>query len=109
MQSTEFGAEDWIECLAGALRKLAKAQEPYLQEYYRQHLGGHVLLEEQGGKQPAFELDDCRDLYAMAHHSHVLWGMEILCSPEQGAGPGSEYFTVASHAGAGREPDHRPG
>ena len=72
MQSTEFGAEDWIERLARALGKLSAAQEPYLQEYYRQHPGGHVLLEERGGKQPAFALDDCRDLYAMAHHSHVL-------------------------------------
>ena len=72
MQSTEFGAEDWIERLARALGKLSAAQEPYLQEYYRQHPGGHVLFEEQGGKQPAFTLDDCRDLYAMAHHSHVF-------------------------------------
>ena len=68
----EFGAEDWIERLARALGKLSAGQEPYLQEYYRQHPGGHVLFEERGGKQPAFELDDCRDLYAMAHHSHVL-------------------------------------
>ena len=73
MQSTEFGAEDWIERMARALGKLSAGQEPYLQEYYRQHPGGHVLLEERGGKQPAFELDDCRDLYGMAHHSHVFW------------------------------------
>ena len=72
MQSTEFGAEDWIERLARALGKLSAAQEPYLQEYYRQNPGGHVLLEERGGKQPSFALDDCRDLYAMAHHSHIL-------------------------------------
>ena len=72
MQSTEFGAGDWTERLARALGKLSAGQEPYLQEYYRQHPRGHVLFEEQGGKQPAFALDDCRDLYAMAYHSHIL-------------------------------------
>ena len=78
MQSTEFGAEDWIERLARALGKLSAAQEPYLQEYYRQHPRVHDVSEEPGNNTPAFPLDDVRDLYAMAHHSHVLGKRSIM-------------------------------
>ena len=80
MQSTEFGAEDWIERLARALGKLSAAQEPYLQEYYRQHPRVHDVSEEPGNNTPAFPLDDVRDLYAMAHHSHVF-GEEEYYAP----------------------------
>ena len=80
MQSTEFGAEDWIEGLARALGKLSAAQEPYLQEYYRQHPRVHDVSEEPGNNTPAFPLDDVRDLYAMAHHSHVF-GEEEYYAP----------------------------
>ena len=50
MQSTEFGAEDWIERLARALGKLSAGQERYLQEYYRQHPRVHDVSEEPGNK-----------------------------------------------------------
>ena len=80
MQSTEFGAEDWIERLARALGKLSAGQERYLQEYYRQHPRVHDVSEEPGNNTPAFPLDDVRDLYAMAHHSHVF-GEEEYYAP----------------------------
>ena len=53
MQSTEFGAEDWIERLARALGKLSAGQERYLQEYYRQNPRVHDVSEEPGNNTPA--------------------------------------------------------
>ena len=65
-----FSVGDWIDRLVPALRKLAIAQEPYLQEYYRQNPSVHVF-EEWGGKSAVFPLDDLRDLYAMARHGTI--------------------------------------
>ena len=72
MRSEEFSVGEWMESLAVGLRKLSEAQEPYLQEYYRQHPRGHVLSEDGSIKPPAVALDDLRDLYGMTCHSHVL-------------------------------------
>ena len=72
MGTEEFSVDDWIESVALGLRKLAEAQEPYLQEYYRQNPRTYVMFKGSGRTQPAGALDDLRDLYAMACHSHVL-------------------------------------
>ena len=72
MTSEEFSVGEWVESLAGSLRKLSEAQDPYLKEYYRQHPRVHVLSEDGSIKPPALALDDLRDLYGMACHSHVL-------------------------------------
>ena len=83
MSLKEFTVEDWIDRLAAALRKLAEAQEPYLKEYYKQHPPVHVLSEDGSIKPPALAVDDLRDLYAMACHSHVLSDTEYyapLCA-----------------------------
>ena len=72
MNSNKFAVDDWIQRLASALSKLAEAQEPYLKEYYRQHPPVHVLSEDGSIEPPALALDDLRDLYGMACHSHVL-------------------------------------
>ena len=68
MTAGEFSADEWIDRLARALPGLAEAQEPYLQEYYRQNPGVHVVYGGRDGDPPAFPLDDLRDLYAMARH-----------------------------------------
>ena len=68
----EFAAGDWIDRLARALRGLAEAQEPYLQEYWKQNPRVHSAGGGRDGHQPAFPLDDLRDLYAIARHSHVF-------------------------------------
>ncbi len=67
-----FAAGDWIDRLAQALPGLAEAQEPYLREYWEQHPRVHDAVGERDGTQPAFPLDDLRDLYAIARHSHVF-------------------------------------
>ena len=80
MTSEEFAAGNWIDRLARALRKLAEAQEPYLQEYYSKNPRVHVVFEERGGNPPPFPLDDLRELYARACHSNVF-GKEEYYAP----------------------------
>ena len=72
----EFEAGDWIDRLARALPGLAEAQEPYLREYWKQNPRIHGAVGGRGGNQPAFPLDDLRDLYAIARHSHVFGAQE---------------------------------
>ena len=72
MTRAEFAAVDWIDRLVQALSDLAEVQEPYLREYWEQHPRVHDAVGERDGTQPAFPLDDLRDLYAMARHSHVF-------------------------------------
>lgn len=76
MTLAEFTAGDWIDRLARALPGLAEAQEPYLQEYWEQHPRVHGAGGGRDGNQPAFPLDDLRDLYAIARHSHVFGEQE---------------------------------
>ena len=102
MNSNKLAADDWIESLALSLRKLSAAQEPYLQEYYRQHPRVHDVSEEPGNKHAGLPSSTIvRDLYAIALPQPRLWGRGVLCAAVRGAGPGSEYFAVASHAGCG--------
>ena len=72
MTRADFAAGDWIDQLVQALPGLAEVQEPYLREYWEQNPRVHDVVGERDGNQPAFPLDDLRDLYAMARHSHVF-------------------------------------
>ncbi len=72
MNTKRFAVEEWIDRLASALRKLAEAQEPYLKEYYRQNPPTYVLSADGSIEPPPIALDDLRDVYGMARHSHVL-------------------------------------
>ena len=65
MTAGVFSADEWIDRLARALPGLAEAQEPYLQEYYRQNRGVDVVYGGRDGDPPDFPLDDLRDLYLM--------------------------------------------
>ena len=79
----EFEAGNWVDRLAPALRNLAEAQEPYLQEYYRQNPGARVVYAGPNGGPPHFPLDDLSALYAMAHTGNVFGEQEYyapLCS-----------------------------
>ena len=62
---------DWVDRLALALPGLAKAQEPFLREYWEQNGGVRVVYDRRSGK-PVFPLDDLRDIYASARHSNVF-------------------------------------
>lgn len=72
MTRAELAAGDWTDRLAQALPGLAEAQEPYLREYWEQNPRVHRVGGGRDGTQPAFPLDDLRDLYARARHSHVF-------------------------------------
>ncbi len=76
MTRAEFAAGDWIDRLVQALSGLAEVQEPYLREYWEQNPRVHDAVGEGDGNQPAFPLDDLRDLYAIARHSHVFGEQE---------------------------------
>ena len=71
MISNRIVDDNWVDRLARALPGLAKAQEPFLREYWEQNGGVHVVYDRQSGK-PVFPLDDLRDLYALARHSNEL-------------------------------------
>ena len=72
MTTGEFSADEWIDRLARALPGLAETQKPYLRRYQEQNPRVHFELGRRDGNLPAFPLDDLRDLYAMARHSHAL-------------------------------------
>ena len=72
MTSERFAAGKWIDSLARGLRNLSKTQEPYLQQYYRENPRVHVLYDGRGSDEPAFPLDDLRDLYALALHGKIF-------------------------------------
>ena len=76
MTIEEFEAGDWIDRLARALPGLAEVQEPYLEEYRKQNPRVHSVVGDGDGNQPAFPLNDLRDLYARARHSHVFGQQE---------------------------------
>ena len=77
MTSSGFSAKDWIDRLTPALSNLAKIQDPYLAEYYRQNPSWHTVDEERGGEAAVFPLDDLRDLYSTARRSKVSGEAEI--------------------------------
>ncbi len=80
MTAGEFSADEWIDRLARALPGLAEAQEPYLQEYYKQNRGVDVVYGGRDGDPPDFPLDDLRDLYAMALHGDAFGEQEYYAS-----------------------------
>ena len=72
MTTGEFSADEWIDRLAQALPGLAEAQKPYLRRYQEHNPRVHFKLGGRDGNLPAFPMDDLRDLYAMARHSHAF-------------------------------------
>lgn len=71
MASSEFSAADWIDRLTPALTNLAKAQIPYLEEYYKHNPFVQVFEDWSNGGTPVFPLDDLRLLYAMARCGNI--------------------------------------
>ena len=61
MMREVFDAEDWIDRLATSLPRLAKAQEPYLEHYWRHHPRTHRIVD--GRDVTPFPLDDVRMVY----------------------------------------------
>ena len=78
MTSNAFDAEGWVDRLAGALRALAKVQEPYLQTYWERHTRKQVIVD--GRDETPFPLDDLRMVYSGARHSRRL-GTEPAHAP----------------------------
>ena len=81
--SEEFSARDWIGRLADALPRLDEVQQSFLQEYWQRNPSVHIVSGGLDGKLVEFPLDDLRDLYAMASHSHAFGEREYyapLCA-----------------------------
>ena len=73
-----FDAEDWIHRLATSLPRLAKAQEPYLEHYWRHYPRTHRIV---GGRDVTpFLLDDVRMVYSRARYSR-RFGEEAQYAP----------------------------
>ena len=72
MTAEEFSAGDWVDRLAQALPDLAEEQKPCLREYHKHNLRVPFKLGGRDDNSRAFPLDDLRDLYFMARHSHVF-------------------------------------
>ena len=71
MTPGEFSAGDWIDRLAGALPGLAAAQEPYLPGYREIRTFLPAIPGVEDGGSPAVRVEDLRELYARARHSHL--------------------------------------
>ena len=72
MTAEEFSASDWIDRLAQALSDLAEEQKPYLRKYHKHNLRVPFKLGGRDDNSLAFPLDDLRDLYFMAYHTHAF-------------------------------------
>ena len=75
-----FDAEDWIDRLATSLPRLAKAQEPYLEHYWRHYPRTRRIVE--GRDVTPYPLDDVRMVYTMVRYSPRL-GEEAQYAPLQ--------------------------
>ena len=76
--SEEFSAGDWISRLADALPRLDEVQQSFLQEYWERNPSVHIVSGGLDSKLVEFPLDDLRDLYAMASHSHAFGEREYF-------------------------------
>ena len=72
MTSEEFAEGAWAERLAQALPWLAKAQEPFLEEYWQHIPREHVVVD--GRDMTPFPTRDLRHLYTLARHGRTLGG-----------------------------------
>ena len=78
MMREVFDAEDWIDRLATSLPRLAKAQEPYLEHYWRHHPRTHRIVD--GRDVTPFPLDDVRMVYTRVRYSR-RFGEEAQYAP----------------------------
>ena len=78
MMQEVFDAEDWINRLATSLPRLAKAQEPYLEHYWRHYPRTHGIVD--GRDVTPFPLDDVRMVYTRVRHSR-RFGEEAQYAP----------------------------
>ena len=74
MASSGFPAADWIDRLTPALTNLAKAQIPYLEEYYKHNPFVQEFEDWSNGETPVVPLDDLRLLYVMARRNNIRDG-----------------------------------
>ena len=70
MTPEEFDTSGWIERVAMVLAALAHAQEPYLEEYWRDNPRQRVMVD--GRDETPFPLDDVRDLYSQVRYARVF-------------------------------------
>ena len=73
-----FDAEDWIDRLATSLPRLAKAQEPYLEHYWRHYPRTRKIVD--GREVTPFPLADVRMVYSRARYSR-RFGEEAQYAP----------------------------
>ena len=106
MNSKEFAAGDWVDRLGSALRKLAIAQELYLEEYYRQNADARVAYDGWVGNRRGYELDDLRVLYAMARHG--IGDQKRFAPLCEVLDPVRYILLSQSYAGASNGSDNRP-
>ncbi len=78
MTAEEFDAGRWGERVAAALAALARAQEPYLQEYWQRNPRERLIVD--GKDETPFPLDDLRMVFAEARHSQ-RFGREAEYAP----------------------------
>ena len=72
----------WVDRVVAVLPALEKAQEPYLQAYWRHHPRKQVMIDEQDVT--PFPLDDLRMVFAKARHSR-RFGREAEFAPLRSA------------------------
>ena len=70
MKSEEFGAGNWIERLARALRGLSQAQGPFLRNYWQHNPRNRVVVD--GRDETPFPLDDLETIYLFARHGRMV-------------------------------------
>ena len=93
MKSEEFEAKGWTERLARALSDLSRAQEPFLQEYWRRTPRKNVSVD--GRDETPFPLDDMQMLYSRAYRGGVFGEHEYYATLTEAIDP--VRSTLRSH------------
>ena len=98
MSREGFDAGGWIERLATALAALARAQGPYLEEYWRHNPREQVVVD--GRDETPFPLDDLRGLYLQVRYA-AAFGREAHYAPLRAVHDSARH-ALLSHPVLGR-------
>ena len=92
MTSLEFDAGGWIERVAASLAELARAQEPYLEEYLEGYPRKRVIVD--GRDVTPYPLDDVRGLYFQVRYARNF-GREAHYEPLRAVYDGARHALLS--------------
>ena len=92
MTAVEFDTSRWTERVAASLTELARAQGPYLEEYWQDYPRRHVTVD--GQDVTPYPLDDVRSLYSQVRYAKNF-GSEAHYEPLRAVYDGARHALLS--------------